>query len=625
MPDHKCLIILEGSEIKRRVTFASDGSLDGFLHSLSSAVRRDLRPYLIQIWDNDFEAFVALTDSEQLQPTLQLCLRHMGIRPEDAQMTHSERMTLALQHEFEMIEIAKCVPQLSTSFSDHELEGHSMTSGEHPKVSVYTYVCCLIAASSSLLLGYDIGVFSIAITYIKKDLALTDGQQGVLIGMFNILAALGVLIAGPTSDRFGRKKAMMMGSGLFLIGTFFALWAVFEVMFAGRVLMGLGAGIAFLDPELYAAELSPPSVRGVTASFGELLINAGILVGFFFGWLLSEVKNEWRWMVGGGILPPILTLIGLCFIAESPRWLCAQDRFEEAKAIVARTADYTDVQVADQITAVRKSIKEEAGGRWRDLFCPTKALRQMMIVGWGVAMFQQANGSEGVVYFTPTILQRIGIKEEESLALTVAIGGSKMGFVLLAMCFIERFGRRPLYILSSSGCAVCLFVLGLSYHLPEAYGNVVSVTGLCMFMAAFSIGYGPLTGVILSEVFPTQLRGRTMAIGWALNRFISGLVALTFLSLTNLVGSSGAFMFYASITVVGMIYGLLLVPETRGKTLEQILNIFYERAGLKASDSPKIPMNSDGHAATAEHTAEEEIAVGEIELVPTSQHSSPPL
>jgi len=462
---------------------------------------------------------------------------------------------------------------------------------QKPKVKWQLYYYTMVAAASELANGYDVGAFSFALLYFKEDpnLDLTGFQVAVIVGMFNLVASLGCLVAGPAADWLGRKTSLIGGNTINFVGTLvLAGSSSFGAMFLGRFIMGLGAGIAFMGPELYSSEISPPSVRGLTSTWGELFINIGILLGYLSGWAL---RPQWRLMIALGAIIPFMAVALQVFIPESPRWLLQKGNEVYARSALRKAARFSRAEEDEQVAEIKANLEAEKGhgtSALRELLCPSKALQHAMAVGWGTAFFQQANGSEAVVYFTPSVLEQIGIPQgEEIYAVTAAVGLCKALFVAAALLSMDRTGRWPLLVASSVGVAAGLLLLACAFvATPPA--PAAAAVGLCVFMASFSVGWGPLAGVLLAEVFPLRIRGTAVGIGWSLNRLASGTVALVFVPMEGAIGAGGSFFLFLGVAVAATLFSYFIVPETKGATLEDISRLFEKRA---AGGSPRRPLN----------------------------------
>jgi len=359
--------------------------------------------------------------------------------------------------------------------------------------------------------------------------------------------------------------------------------------------MGVGGGVAFTNPELYAAEITPPKQRALTCAFPEICVNVGILLGYIVGFALGD---NWRAMMGiGAGLPALVLLLQLAVLPESPRWLVKRGRTPEAAAILdaaclASPSDRDTIlaEIAHSIEIEKAAV--QGTHPWRQVLCATSRwIRRAMLVGWGIAVFQQLTGTEGLVYFTPTIFQTLGVTSDAAvLCATAAVGLCKALFVLFPLFLADKLGRKPLLLASALGMTASLLVLGLmNLHLTpdgspdtsEPVRDGLTVFFLCIFLAFFSIGFGPLTGVYLPEVFPLRVRAVGVGVGWALNRLTSGIVALTFLPLAHAASVGGAFLVYFGAGVAATVFVVLAVPETKGLSMEQV-------SGLMADPRPML-------------------------------------
>ena len=332
----------------------------------------------------------------------------------------------------------------------------------------------------------------------------------------------------------------------------------------------------------------------------QVSINAGILLGYISNYAFSKLalKLGWRLMLGIGAIPSAMLAIGVLAMPESPRWLVMRGRLGDAKKVLDRTSDskeeaqlrLADIKEAagipehcnDDVVQVTKKSRGE--GVWKELFLhPTRAVRHILVAALGIHFFQQAAGLESVVLYSPIIFGKAGIKSDrDQLLATVAVGFVKTIFILVATFLLDRVGRRPLLLSSFGGMSLSLMTLAVSLtmighshtKLNWAVGLVIAT--VLSSVAAFSIGAGPIAGIYCSEIFPLRLRAQGVATGIAVNRVTSGVISMTFLSLTKAITIGGAFFLYAGITSIGWIFFFVMLPETRGKTLEEIEGSFGE-------------------------------------------------
>ncbi|CAL5029239.1 unnamed protein product [Urochloa decumbens] len=449
----------------------------------------------------------------------------------------------------------------------------------------YVFACSVFASLNHVLLGYDVGVMSGCIIFIQKDLHITEVQQEVLVGCLSFISLLGSLAAGRTSDAIGRKWTIGLAAAVFQAGAAIMTFAPsFAALMAGRLLAGIGIGIGIMVAPVYISEISPAALRGTFASFPEIFISFGILLGYVSNLAFSGLPGHinWRVMLGAGILPSISIAFVLLVIPESPRWLVMQGRLADARAVLAKVSDGEE-EAQERLAEIEEAARATGSGKaaWRELLRPSPVVRRMLITGLGVQFFQQATGIDALVYYSPTIFRDSGMTtESQLLAATVAVGFSKVAFIVIAIVLVDRVGRKPLLYISTVGITACLAVLAASLSLlargalPGAAAVGLAVLTVCGFVAFFSVGIGPINMVLSSEIFPLRLRAQAVAVGFALNRMASGGVAMSFLSICRAVTVAGAFAAFAAVSAVSVVFVHLFVPETSGKTLEQIESLF---------------------------------------------------
>lgn len=484
-----------------------------------------------------------------------------------------------------------------TEDDDHQIENKSSTKK-------YVFACAVFASLNSVLLGYDVGVMSGAILFIQEDLKITEVQQEVLIGILSIVSLFGSLAGGRTSDAIGRKWTMGLAAIIFQIGALIMTLAPnFNILMLGRLLAGVGIGLGVMIAPVYIVEISPAIARGSLTSFPEIFINLGILLGYVSNYAFSGLPAHinWRIMLAVGILPSVFIGFALCFIPESPRWLVLQNRVEEARDILLKTNDdkteveerLSEILVAAGIGTMDKSEEKAV---WRELLSPSPPLFRMLTVGLGIQCFQQITGIDATVYYSPTIFKEAGIDNNTKLlAATVAVGISKTVFILVAIFLIDKVGRKPLLYVSTIGMTTCLFGVGVTlFFLKDSpFGILMSIISVCGNVAFFSVGIGPICWVLTSEIFPLRLRAQASALGAVGNRVCSGLVAMSFLSVARGITVGGAFFIFSVISGFSVAFVYVFVPETKGKSLEQI-GILFERGDAKWGGS-KVELGDVEH------------------------------
>ncbi|THG23716.1 probable polyol transporter 4 [Camellia sinensis] len=459
----------------------------------------------------------------------------------------------------------------------------------------YVFACAIFASLNSVLLGYDVGVMSGAILFIQEDLHINEVQEEILIGILSIISLLGSLAGGKTSDAIGRKWTMGFAAVVFQTGAaIMALAPSFTILMIGRLLAGVGIGFGVMIAPIYIAEIAPAVTRGSLTSFPEIFINLGILLGYVSNYVFSGLPSHinWRIMLGVGILPSVFIGFALFVIPESPRWLVMQNRIEEARSVLLRTNE-SEKEVEDRLAEIQLAAghanteKYEEKAVWRELLNPSPGVRRMLITGCGIQCFQQITGIDATVYYSPTIFREAGIKNNtQLLAATVAVGFTKTMFILVAIFLIDKVGRKPLLYVSTIGMTTCLFGLGLTLSLlgDGQIGVKLAILLVCGNVAFFSVGLGPVCWVLTSEIFPLKLRAQASALGAVGSRVSSGVIAMSFLSVSRAITVAGTFFVFAAISSLAVAFVYTCVPETKGKSLEQIEMLFQNEGQWRGGE-----------------------------------------
>ncbi|KAI9074453.1 hypothetical protein K1719_043572 [Acacia pycnantha] len=480
----------------------------------------------------------------------------------------------------------------------------------------FALTCASLASMTSFLVGYDIGVMNGAIIYIRRDLNITDVQVEILMWIINLYSLIGSFLAGQTSDWIGRRYTIVLAGGIFFVGTvLMGLSPNYAFLMFGHCVAGVGIGFALMIAPVYTAEVSPTSSRGFLTSIPELSINYGILVGYSFNFLFSEVMG-WRRRLRLGVVPSVLFQLGVLAMPESPHWLVMRGRLGDARRVLQKISD--SEQEVQQRLADIKSVagipescnddvvevinKQKSGkDKWKEMFITaTPAVRHIIVAVISIHFFQQAVGLDSVVFYSPTIFEKAGItSDSQKLLATVVVGFTKMIFILVGMCLLDRFGQRAMLLTSFGGLivslftlATCLTVIGHSDK-KVMWAVVLSIATVLSSVASFSIGAGPIAWVYCTEVLPLRLRAQGAAMGVVVNRTICGIISMTFLPLSKAITIGGAFFLYGTIATVGWIFFFIVLPETRGKTLEEMEASFGSfRTKPKPNGVAKAP-NSD--------------------------------
>ncbi|XP_052110888.1 probable polyol transporter 4 isoform X2 [Arachis duranensis] len=443
-----------------------------------------------------------------------------------------------------------------------EAEEEELPSSNKHDSKKYIMACAVFASLNSVLLGYDVGVMSGAIIFIQQDLKITEVQQEVLVGILSIISLLGSLAGGKTSDVIGRKWTIGLAAVIFQTGgAIMALAPSFKVLMIGRLLAGVGIGFGVMIAPVYIAEISPAVARGSLTSFPEICINLGILLGYISNYEFSELPSHinWRLMLGNRVEEARLVLRK---ISESEKE--AEEKLKE-------------IQVA---AGLANAEKYEAKAVWKEILCPSPPVRRMLITGCGIQCFQQITGIDTTVYYSPIIFKNAGITETtQLLAATVTVGFTKTLFILIAIFLIDKVGRKPLLYASTIGMTVCLFSLSLSLAFLDhaKVGIVLAILSVCGNVASFSVGLGPICWVLSSEIFPLRLRAQASALGAVGSRVSSGIISMSFLSVSRAITVAGTFFVFGIISCSAVAFVHYCVPETKGKTLEEIEVLFHDK------------------------------------------------
>jgi SP family galactose:H+ symporter-like MFS transporter len=429
----------------------------------------------------------------------------------------------------------------------------------------------LLIALGSFLFGYDTGVISGALLFIKNDLHLNDFEQGSVVSVLLLGAIIGALTVGYFSDRYGRKRTLGVVALIFSVGIVIASLAdSYGVMLLGRVIMGLGVGgVSALVPS-YLSELSPAQIRGRMLTLNQLLITVGLLVAYLVDWAFAGSEN-WRAMFAVGLIPSVALVFGSLRLPESPAWLLNHGRDAEVRSLVTSVASN---QTADRVIELHNREEEQrrrAGDDserkgWQALRSPR--LHAAMVVGLTLAALQQFAGINTVIYYAPTIMQDTGLSASNSIFYSVFIGVINLAMTFVSLRLVDRVGRRPLLLASLVGMFGSLLVLGLAF--VAEWSSVLVLVFILLYIVAFAVGMGPVFWVLLGEIFPTQSRAAGVSAGSTMNWTANFVVSLAFLPVLNAIGTGQTFWVFAVVCAFGVWFVGRYVPETRGREYPEI-------------------------------------------------------
>lgn len=435
--------------------------------------------------------------------------------------------------------------------------------------NTFVIIIAAITAIGGLLFGYDTGVISGAILFIREAFMLSSTAQEIVVSAVLIGAVIGASVSGVLADKYGRRIMIILAAIIFGLGAIFtALTPDVNTLIAGRIGIGVAIGMASFIVPLYIAEVAPFNIRGALVSLNQLAITIGIVVSYLVDFYFAAT-GEWRWMLGLAVIPSIVLGIGMYFMPSSPRWLFSKGATERARSVLERIRITENVN--DEIKEIKESLALEKECKWTDLLDP--AVRPALMIGIGLAVFQQLTGINTVIYYAPTILLFAGLGSAAvSILATAGIGIINVLLTVVAILLIDRVGRRPLLLIGLIGMIISLGILGLAFALPSLSGSlgVLAVISLMLYVGSFAIGLGPVFWLMISEIYPLRIRGRSMSIATVVNWGMNLLVAITFLSLIELLGTAGTFWLYSLIGIAAIIFIYFRVPETKGKSLEEI-------------------------------------------------------
>jgi MFS transporter, SP family, arabinose:H+ symporter len=458
--------------------------------------------------------------------------------------------------------------------------------------SKYLFIIASIASAGGLLFGFDIAVVSGVLPFVQEQFHLTAVEEGWFVSSALIGSIAGVAISGELSDRFGRKILLVLSSLLFFISSLgctllpSAFWII-----AFRMLGGVGIGVTSIIVPLYISEIAPAAIRGRLVTFYQLAITIGILFAYLSNGALLNisldkegsdfprllnflfVEEVWRGMFSVLILPSLLFLTGLILVPESPRWLIQKKRTEEAINIITKISG-DRYQSEAEVREITSEVKAEIGS-YKELLSPS--LRKALILGILLPFLSQFSGINAIIYYGPTILHSAGVTISNSFMSQIIFGFAIVLFTLIAIWKVDDMGRRRLYLIGTAGAAISLFLTGICFYF-QFTSSIWLIVCVLFFLASFAFSIGPLKFVVASEIFPNKIRGRAMAISimtmWIADTMVGQLTPIAL----NEIGTAATFWFFSFFCIIGFFFVLRFLPETKGKSLEQIQRFWKQTA-----------------------------------------------
>lgn len=444
------------------------------------------------------------------------------------------------------------------------------------KAFIFFTVFC--ASLGGMLYGYDIGVVSGALLFIKKTIPLSQQQTGLIVGAVLTGSLVGTIFTGKLADTFGRKKMIIATCCIFAVGIGLILVANdFLSLFCARLLLGVGIGVVAVAAPLYLAEVAPAHIRGRSMTIFQLMLTFGIVLAYGID-LLFVPSGNWRGMFAVILIPTVVLLLGMLVLPESPRWLFAKNRVAEAEGVLAKT--YSPAEAVDALQQIKISVQQHhvKSGSFKALFA--RALRLPLIVALVIAICNQLTGINVLLQYAPLVIKNAGLTSDVGTMLgTVGIGAINFLGTILAFFLIDHFGRRRLLLIGTAGVIVAYIYLGMLPHFVPAgqLQAICSLAGFFTYILFFAIGPGVVVWLAISELLPTKVRGQAVALCLFVNSLTASVLSTVFLSIQDSVGISNTYFLFAGCTLVYFLTALFYLPETKGKTLEEIQFFFQQK------------------------------------------------
>jgi sugar porter (SP) family MFS transporter len=427
-----------------------------------------------------------------------------------------------------------------------------------------------IAGLGGILYGFDMGVIAAALIFVRETFSLSTRMEEVVVSVVLAGAMSGAVAGGSIADRIGRRATLMWGGVIFLLGSLLApLSPNVATLILARGLLGIAIGFTSVTAPVYVSELSPPRSRGMLIGFYQFALTVGIALADLTGYWLAGL-HAWRWMFGLGAVPAALFLLLIVTLPESPRWLFAQNRTDEAQSVLNIFTNDAGARLL--IDEIRAALAIPVEQRWSELWSPP--VRASLLIAVGFTVLQQVTGINTIIYYGPQIFAQAGITQNRSaIFATLLVAITNMLATVIALVLVDRAGRKPLLYAGVSGMTASLLLLAFSFQNPGAFGaapGVIATICLMVYITCFAFSMGPIAWILVSEVFPLRVRGRGVAAATLGSGASNLLVSMTFLSMIKVAGSSATFLIYAVFCIVTLLFVRFIVPETKGRGLETI-------------------------------------------------------
>ena len=439
-------------------------------------------------------------------------------------------------------------------------------------------------ALGGILFGYDLGVISGVLVFITKVWHLSSFDKGMVTASLSVGAMIGAAVASKMNNQLGRRKSIMVAAVVVIIGTLLASFSPSLAMLTiSRLIIGLGVGCSSATVPTYLSELAPSRLRGAMSALNQIFIVSGILIAFLVDYFLNDTAN-WRAMLAGALVPAVILLIGLNILPETPRWLLKLGKEDEARAVLVSSHGTSDVD--GELASIREVVRldTEQQSRWRDLVAPW--IRPMLVVALLLAIGQQFSGVNAINAYFPTMLVTLGFATSAALFSGVLLGVTKLLFTAWVVFVVDRWGRKPLLLIGNVIMVVTLGLAGwviLNVTNKGALGALTLIL-MILYLVGYELGWGAVVWIMMAEIFPLKSRAAGMGVGAVVLWASTGIVTAVFpiISDKNHLGLGPTMWVFAGINVVLFVLARWLIPETKGRSLEQIELDLRGRTPVKA-------------------------------------------
>ncbi|XP_057678326.1 solute carrier family 2, facilitated glucose transporter member 12 [Corythoichthys intestinalis] len=516
-----------------------------------------------------------------------------------------------------------------------------------PGCSRLVAVAAAAASLSGLMLGYEMGLTSSVLLQLRGVLTLSCRQQELLVSSPLVGALLICLAGGPVLDRYGRRRSLLLSAALVVAGTIpLVAPASLAALVSGRIVVGMGTSLSGTAACLYIAEISPRERRGLLVTLYELMLVLGVMLGFGCSYAFATLPEGWAYTFGLVIPPALLQIGAMAFLPSSPRFLVARGESERAREVLARLRVCAGDDVEGELREIQMALKEESEHGFAELFSKASNLRSRLLTGVALAFLQQATGQPNILSYASPLLRGVGFHSDAAAALaSTGFGVVKVVGTIPAVLLVDRVGPKSFLCAGAVAMMMSLAALGaltlqshtelssLCVSQPPPNDTVfawdrnwtdtptlvtpvwvtdnqesvlsgvldggssslkwASLISLLVFVAAFSIGLGPMVYVVLSEIFPTSIRGRAVSVVSAVNWATNLLISMTFLTMTERIGVPNMMFLYAAMSFILLVFVILCVPDTRGRTLEEISKELAKKKHFQFSLCKKVPKNKE--------------------------------